>query len=181
MTDCNDTIDDVAGEGSYFNLTIESIYQGPYMAIPNALIVDVKAGSYYKGPDTHLSGDATAFIVYTKTLNYFNYTLLFIAPIPLDLALVRTGSESKGYVCTVNGNEITVSFFPGDYTVFTFNSNGFATKMVVYENNYYLFTYTLQTQPAVNGITSGLYFLIFSAIAIGTIVILTKKQVIFKR
>lgn len=179
MTECNPDYAAFAGVGSYYNITIQNIYQGP-TGIHNALIVNVHAGRYRVGLDSHMTGDVPGFILYNKSLNYFRFVELFIIPIPLNLTMVLEAIESKGYTGLINGNEITLTTSPGDYSVYTFNSNGFATKIVSYENNDFLYTHTLHTVPP-NGIAFGNYYIIFSTIAIGIVAIVVKKRINFKR
>ncbi|MFX1401966.1 MAG: hypothetical protein ACFE8V_12065 [Promethearchaeota archaeon] len=183
MTDCNESLAAVAGVGSHYNVTIERVYQGPHYAIPSALLVDVHLGLHWEGPNTHQTGDVTAFIAYNNTLNYFNftYTTLLFAPYPLDMNLIRTAAEALGAACTVNGNEITIVFFGGDFGVFTFNSAGFVSEIVAYENYDYMFTWTLQVLPPGDGIPFGHYYIIFSAVAIGIIAVLVEKRIRFKK
>lgn len=95
--------------------------------------------------------------------------------------MISVAEELTGHICSISGNEITITSSPGNYQVYTFNSNGFVTKISSYEDFYFLFTYSLRTQPVANSIASGHYYLIFSAIAIGIIAILVKKRVNFKR
>ena len=72
-TYCHFSYSLMIGVGTYRNVTIDNIYQGTYMAIPNALIIDVTAGYWNKPADSHDSEVIPSMIVYNSTLEYIYY------------------------------------------------------------------------------------------------------------
>ncbi|MFW9878250.1 MAG: hypothetical protein ACFFG0_34650, partial [Candidatus Thorarchaeota archaeon] len=112
------------GVGSYQNLTVDNIYQGTYMTIPNALIIDVTLGSWNKPEDLHDNVIIPSMIVYNSTLRYIYYDcFLFMVPTPINFTMVCESIESEwGGTCNFTGNQIIYKEFLDETTVYTISS-----------------------------------------------------------
>ena len=163
------------GAGSWVNKTIEKIYQGSYMAISYALIVNVTSGNYFKGTNTHSSHNDPTHVVYNKSLPYFEGTL-WIIPIPLNLTLISEFYELiEGYPCTVDGNTLIIDWGLGVLEKRNYNSNGFTTLRSVEINDTTITIYSLEgaTGPIIH---FGSYYIGFSIIGVAIMTLIVKKR-----
>ena len=180
-TYCIDSFDGNIGEGSYFNVTIGTIYQGSYMAISHALIVPAIAGTYYKGLDSHSVDIVSYYCVYNASLQYiylpFNLAPPFILPIPLNLTMIAEHFISNwGAPTIVNGNSLIVDMGGGYIQTFNYNSNGFCSSWTYDINGEQLLKYILGGGDGDGAIPYGNYFIIPTVISIAIIVIFIKKR-----
>ncbi|MFX1316312.1 MAG: hypothetical protein ACFE9T_10645 [Promethearchaeota archaeon] len=180
-TYCNDSFDVYIGEGSYFNVTIGTIYQGSYMAISHALIVPAIAGTYYKGVDSHSSDIVSYYCVYNASLHYiylpFNLAPPFILPIPLNLTMIAEHFISNwGAPTTISGNSLIVDVGSGSIQTFNYNSNGFCTSYTLDIYGEQVLKYSLGEGEGDGAIPYGEYFIVPTVITIGIIVIFIKKR-----
>jgi len=148
-TYCNDSYDESLGEGSYYNVTIGTIYQGSHMAITNALIVTASAGTHFKGPDIHYLVNVSDYCAYNASLQYiyFPFPLVppFILPIPLNLTMSAEFIESYwSKPAVVSGNSIIVDIgIAGQILTFNYNSNGFCILLTSEIGDELVYTYSL--------------------------------------
>ncbi|MFX1316310.1 MAG: hypothetical protein ACFE9T_10635 [Promethearchaeota archaeon] len=174
-TYCNDSFDDYIGEGSYYNVTIGTIYQGSYMAINHALIVPAIKGSYFKGFNMHSLDIASYYCVYNASLHYVYLDLLFIVPIPLNLTMIAEFIiMDTGNSAVVSGNSIIIDNGAVFIETYNYNSNGFCTSYTVDYEGKRLFTFKLEGGE--EEIIFGNYFFIPTVITIGIIVIFIKRR-----
>lgn len=174
-TYCDPYFDPVLGTGSWINVTIDQIYQGSYLGVPYALIVNATYGQYAKGPDIHFVNDADFYLVYNNTLNYLYLSRYFILPIPVNLTLVHDFIENGGNNCTVLGNDVAIDYGMGRVDTFTYNSNGFAYIMKSTVNSS-TFIFSSESEGPDEKIPFGNYYIIPSIICIIVIVIISKKR-----
>ncbi|MFX1296136.1 MAG: hypothetical protein ACFFD2_14965 [Promethearchaeota archaeon] len=179
---CNDSFDEILGEGSYYNITIGTIYQGSHMAIPNALIVPAIFGTYFKASDTHYLENVPDYCVYNASLQYiyFPFALVppFILPIPLNLTMIAEFIESYWAKPTVvSGNSIIVDIgVAGQLFTFNYNSDGFCILFASEIGGELAYTYSLREGGGEEAIPFGNYFIVPTVISIAIIVIFIKKQ-----
>lgn len=174
-TYCDPLYTPTIGEGSWVNITIEKIYQGSYMAITNALIVNVTAGQYLKGTSSHFSYNDPTYVVYNKSLPYFEGSL-WIIPIPLNLTLISEFYELiEGRPCTVDGNTLIIDWGSGTLEKRNYNSNGFTISRSLEINDTTIAIYSLEEakEPIIH---FGSYYLGFSIIGVAIITLIVKKR-----
>ncbi|MFX1315294.1 MAG: hypothetical protein ACFE9T_05485 [Promethearchaeota archaeon] len=177
MTYCHPNYSSFWGVGSYINLTVETIEQGSFGPMTEALLISVTFGEYIKGLDVHGSVYFANWLVYNATLHYlYIEDLLFIVPIPLNLTLVAEAWGEPIY--TIEGRTYTTNPGSGYDVIFKFNSDGFVTNYIRYYEGEKLYEYTLGGGE--EEIPFGNYFLLVSIIAIISVILIIKKQQLIK-
>ena len=167
-------------KGSWWNLTIERIYQGSYMAIPNALIVNATKGSYNKGQNSYSSSNEPFYLVYNKSLNFMETDYFPIVPIPLNLTFIHNFIELKTLLdCTIEGNTIIIDWGSGAKQKYNYNYRGIATSFIQ-EMNYTKYLEHTLVSAGEQEIAYGNYYIIISIISVAIIVIFLKKRFTIK-
>lgn len=175
-TYCHPSADDYYGEGSYYNVTIGTIYQGSYMAITNALIVSAIWGEYLKGPDQHTSYIEPFLCVYNASLHYIYLEFPLIVPIPLNLTMIAEFMMAEwGGSAVVSGNAIVVTQY-NVVQIYNYNSDGFCTSLTWDSGGERMLTFKLGGGGGGDEIPFDNYFIIPTVITIGVIVIFVKKR-----
>ncbi len=153
-------------------LIVEKIYIGPYDGVSSALIVNATE----VGPSSRRS--YPTYIVYNKSLNYIcfepNY-LPDIVPIPLNLTLVAAYYETQGKNCSIQNNTL-ISSTELDRWEYTYDSNGIAT-LIEWKGGDQLGV----RMELGECIPFGSLGLVFSTIAIISIIISINKRVLLKK
>jgi hypothetical protein len=163
-------------EGSWWNITIEKIYQGYYMAIPNALIVNATLGTYHKNLNYHSSDNVPVYLVYNKTLNFMETDYFPIVPIPLNLTFVLKFAELKtGLNCSIEGNTLIIDWGSGAKQKYNYNSKGITTSFIQ-EINYTKYLEHTLVSASVQEISYGRYYIVAGIISIAIISIFLKKR-----
>ncbi|MFX1410581.1 MAG: hypothetical protein ACFFA6_09525 [Promethearchaeota archaeon] len=174
MTYCHPNYSSIWGVGSYINLTVETIEQGPYGPVAEALLISVTFGEYIKGLNIQYSVYLANWIIYNASLHYlYIQDYIFIVPIPLNLTLVAEAWGEPMY--TIDGNVFTTNPGSGFDVVYKFNSDGFVTNYIRYYEGEKLYEYTLGGGGE-EEIPFGNYYLLISIIAVISIILIMKKR-----
>lgn len=176
-TYCSSDYSETFGIGSYMNFTIERIYQGSYMSISDALIVDVIQGRFIKATNTHQSWSEVYWVVYNSNYGQiYLEDLLYIVPIPLDLPMIAEYIESSyGGDCEITDNQIIYDEGSGEVSKYQFNSNGFVTAIIYEEDN------TMYLKMELNGgtdskISFGNHYILLSVLITGIVILIFNKK-----
>ena len=164
--------------GSYQNVTIDRIYQGPFDVMSNTLIVEATLGYFNKTNNTHVIESAPYWIVYNFTLSYIYYQYfidIYIVPIPLNLTMICEYIESlTSQTCYSVGNQIFLEFLNNTIEC-KFNSDGILTKVIIYMDDIKYATIELERSAKLQ-ISFGHYYILISIIAMVAITIIVKKR-----
>jgi len=163
-------------KGSWWNITIERIYQGSYMAIPNVLIVNASLGAYNKAQNSHSYYNEPFYLVYNNSLNFMETDYFPIVPVPLNLTFIHNFIELKTLLdCTIEGNTIIIDWGSGTIQKYTYNSHGFATSFIQEINNTKYLEHSLVSTGGLE-IPYGNYYIITGIVSVAIIVIFVKKR-----
>lgn len=163
-------------KGSWWNITIERIYQGSYMTISNALIVNATVGQYVKGINYFSSYNEPFYLVYNNSLYFISTDTLLILPIPLNLTMVAYFIELDWSVdCTVDGNTLIVDWGSETIDKYNYDSHGFASSLTREINNSKYLEYSLIGAGG-QEIPYGNYYIIASIVSVAFMVIFVKKR-----
>ena len=162
--------------GSYQNVTIDRIYQGPFDVMSNTLIVEATLGYFNKTNNTHVIESAPYWIVYNFTLSYIYYQYfgdISIVPIPLNLTKICEYLESSTSLTWYSvGNQIFLEL-PNYKIEYKFNSDGILTSVMTYLDDIKYAKVELE-RSAKPQISFGHYYILLSIITVGAIVLIIK-------
>jgi len=171
----------VIEKGSWVNVTIERIYQGSYMAIPEALIVNATIGKYNKTANYYSTYNEPLYFVYNNSLNFMETVTFLVVPVPLNLSFIHNFWETKiGKDCTIEGNTLIVDWGSGTIEKFNYNSHGFAASFITEMNNTKYLEHSL-VSAGEQEISYGNYFIIVGIVSAGIISIFLRKRCAIKR
>jgi len=168
------------GVDSQVEVNINRIYQGSYMEVGQALIVNVTLNYYIKATDYHMSINFPYYIVYDEIFHYKRIVHCFIVLTPINLTLIADYIIRSGDNCSIQGNYLNVDYGYNRTGHYLYNLNGFATKFEYREIG--ITQYIIKLVRRKTTIDLGYYYILFSIISIISIGIFTKKKcLIFKR
>lgn len=168
-------------EGSWVNLTINSVYQGTYMMI-DVILIDATFAFFKNGSGNHSEYSSISYLAYNATLGFIELDWVLIIPIPIDLAMIALWCTVNIHPTTVSGNSIIIDDGEGWVENYTFNSDGFCTSWTWEDSGERILTYELESGGGGGGggdeIPFGNCFIIPTVITIGIIVIFVKKRLL---
>jgi len=182
-TYASSTLTGILEEGSWYNLTIESIGQGSYYVLTHALVINATLGMFVKGLNIHTNSYYAYFLVYNASLSsvYYAWEPL-IVPDPTDLVLIKVFIEvDRGTPCYIVGNSMTVDLGSGSimkyrYGASDFGVNGILSSFQLIVNDTKQWEYRLTSSPGEGQISFGNYYLVITFICISIIALYTKKR-----
>ena len=163
--------------GSYSNITIHRIYQGPFDVISNTLIVEATLGYFNKTGNAHVIESAPYWVAYNFTLNYIYYHNLdiYLVPIPLNLTMVCEFIESYSSETFYSvGNHIFFEILNVKIE-YEFNSDGILTTLTTYMDDIKYATFELERSSEPQ-ISFGHYYILLSFISVSAITIIVKRR-----
>jgi hypothetical protein len=172
------------GAGSTLELTIEDIYRGSDGPLSYALITNITSKFESEKDNFTDIANYPNYIVYNKSLNYITYNNIdplhsfkaYIVPIPLNLTLIAEYYESLGDSCSVDGNKLI--FIDVDkIEENTYNSNGILTKYEWRNTAGDLARRIKLVVPDKDVIPLGIYFLLFTALTVFSLVVIVRKRI----
>ncbi|GAG87603.1 unnamed protein product, partial [marine sediment metagenome] len=116
------------GVGSEIDVNINQIYQGSYMGVEQALIVNITLNYYINVTDYHYSINFPYYLVYDEIFHYMRIVHCFIILTPINLTLIADYLNRSGRNCSIQGNYLNVDYGYNRTGQYFYNSNGFATK-----------------------------------------------------
>ena len=178
MTYCHPALNASLGIGSYMNLTIEDIGQGPYLSITHALLVNATIGYFHLNPNSHLTFYRENYFAYNATLHYFNslYFACLIIPTPLNLTMISDFLETHGYTCTIAGNTIIAENISDEVLKIKYNSTGHMISYSFSEAGVLGFVYG-PNESGGDSISFGYYFLISTIVGTLALIYIEKKKI----
>lgn len=166
--------------------TVESIYNETFESVHCIMVnysideYDVIKGQWIRNQDNLF------YLAYNKTENFLNWSAIayqganiYLVPTPVNLTMIGAAVQSAGFWnYTFDDDMITFDYGNGTTVELTINSKGISKTIESFNLTKTVYRWELNEDDVVIIVPMGNYFLYFTLISIGVILVYVKKRII---